>query len=250
MNIVMDLDLIIWSTVGTVVLAVLLVTAAVVLRIISKSRGPLIPTSKDNPLPSVAKSDSNVEPSAPENVASRVTRLRSKLANSANPFGRALFNILSKDNLSEDDWQDVEDTLLMADVGAQASDELVESLRKDARISGTASAQDVREILRAKLLDIVGAKTDRSLNADSSKAHKPSVIMMVGVNGTGKTTTAGKLARLMVSKNRSVILAAADTFRAAAADQLETWANVVGVKIVRSEKDGAKFAELLKKLFL
>lgn len=239
MNIVMDLDLIIWSTVGTVVLAVLLVTAAVVLRIISKSRGPLIPTSKDNPLPSVAKSDSNVEPSAPENVASRVTRLRSKLANSANPFGRALFNILSKDNLSEDDWQDVEDTLLMADVGAQASDELVESLRKDARISGTASAQDVREILRAKLLDVVGAKIDRSLNADSSKAHKPSVIMMVGVNGTGKTTTAGKLARLMVSKNRSVILAAADTFRAAAADQLETWANAAGVKVVRSQKDGA-----------
>lgn len=114
MNIVMDLDLIIWSTVGTVVLAVLLVTAAVVLRIISKSRGPLIPTSKDDPLPSVAKSDSNVEQSAPENVSSRVTRLRSKLANSANPFGRALFNILSKDNLSEDDWQDVEDTLLVA----------------------------------------------------------------------------------------------------------------------------------------
>lgn len=239
MNMVMDLNLVIWFTVGAIILAVALVAVAVVLRIIGKSHGPVIPTSKEDPLSSSAENNSDFSEQLPENATSRMARLRGKLANSQNPFGRALFNILSKDNISEDDWQDVEDTLLMADVGAQASEELVESLKKDARISAAASAQEVRETLRAKLIDVVGSKTDRSLKADLQDANKPSVIMMVGVNGTGKTTTAGKLARLMVSKNRSVILAAADTFRAAAADQLETWANAAGVKVVRSQKDGA-----------
>ena len=239
MNMVMDLNLIMWFAIGAVVLAVALVAVAVVLRIVSKSRGPVIPTSKEDPLTSSAENNVNSSVQLPENATSRMARLRGKLANSQNPFGRALFNILSKDNLSEDDWQDVEDTLLMADVGTQASEELVNALKKDAKISAAADAQEVRETLRTKLLDIVGSKTDRSLKADLQDANKPSVIMMVGVNGTGKTTTAGKLARLMVAKKRSVILAAADTFRAAAADQLETWANAAGVKIVRSQKDGA-----------
>ena len=163
---------------------------------------------------------------APESVGSRMTRLKAKLAGSANPFGKALFNILAKDNLSEDDWQDVEDTLLLADVGAEASERLVEELRTDARVTGKADASEVRAALRDKLLDVVGRDTDRRLNADKEGANKPSVIIMVGVNGTGKTTTAGKLA-------------AADTFRAAAADQLETWGARVNVPVVRSDKDGA-----------
>ena len=133
---------------------------------------------------------------APESVGSRMTRLKAKLAGSANPFGKALFNILAKDNLSEDDWQDVEDTLLLADVGAEASERLVEELRTDARVTGKADASEVRAALREKLLDVVGRDTDRRLNADKDGANKPSVIIMVGVNGTGKTTTAGKLARL------------------------------------------------------
>ncbi|KFI85537.1 FtsY signal recognition particle [Bifidobacterium pullorum subsp. saeculare DSM 6531 = LMG 14934] len=175
----------------------------------------------------------------PEGARSRIERLRAKLARSSNPFGKALFNILAKDNLSEADWEDVEDTLLLADVGAEASAQLVDELRTDSRITGTADPAQVREALRSKLLDLVGPDMDRRLNASKEGANTPSVIIMVGVNGTGKTTTAGKLARLFVADGKRVMMGAADTFRAAAADQLETWGAKVGVPVVRSDKDGA-----------
>ncbi|NEG54919.1 signal recognition particle-docking protein FtsY [Bifidobacterium platyrrhinorum] len=179
------------------------------------------------------------EPERPESVGGRLTRLKAKLAKSSNPFGKALFNILAKDNLSETDWEDVEDTLLLADVGAEASEQLVDDLRTDARVTGKADPAEVRAALREKLLDQVGRDTDRTLNADKPGANRPSVIIMVGVNGTGKTTTAGKLARLFVADGKKVVLGAADTFRAAAADQLETWGARVDVPVVRSDKDGA-----------
>ena len=179
------------------------------------------------------------KPEPPESVGSRLTRLKAKLAKSGNPFGKALFDILAKDNLSEADWEDVEDTLLLADVGADASAQLVDDLRTDARITGKADPAEVRATLKEKLLDLVGRDTDRRLNAEKPGAAKPSVIIMVGVNGTGKTTTAGKLARLFVAENKQVMMGAADTFRAAAADQLETWGARVNVPVVRSDKDGA-----------
>ncbi|KAE8129148.1 MULTISPECIES: signal recognition particle-docking protein FtsY [Bifidobacterium] len=193
----------------------------------------------------------------PESAGSRIVRLKAKLAKSSNPFGRALFNILAKDHLSETDWEDVEDTLLLADVGADASAQLVEELRNDARVTGASDPAQVRDALRSKLLDLVGTDTDRRLNADKNatsdaassdtanpdaaqhESRQPSVIIMVGVNGTGKTTTAGKLARLFVAEDKKVVMGAADTFRAAAADQLETWGAKVGVSVVRSDKDGA-----------
>ena len=175
----------------------------------------------------------------PESTGSRIQRLKAKLAKSGNPFGKVLFNILAKDHLSESDWEDVEDTLLLADVGAEASEQLVEELRNDARISGQCDPSEVRKALKDKLLKLVGTDTDRRLNADKEGANKPSVIIMVGVNGTGKTTTAGKLARLFVADGKQVMMGAADTFRAAAADQLETWGAKVGVPVVRADKDGA-----------
>lgn len=175
----------------------------------------------------------------PEAAGSRMQRLKARLSKSGNPFGRALFNILAKDQLSEADWEDVEDTLLLADVGAEASEQLVEELRNDARIAGQSDPAEVRAALKDKLLKLVGTDVDRRLNADKEGANKPSVIIMVGVNGTGKTTTAGKLSRLLVSEGKQVMLGAADTFRAAAADQLETWGAKVGVPVVRSDKDGA-----------
>lgn len=175
----------------------------------------------------------------PEAAGTRMQRLKARLSKSGNPFGRALFNILAKDQLSESDWEDVEDTLLLADVGAEASEQLVEELRNDARIAGQSDPAEVRAALKDKLLKLVGTDTDRRLNADKEGANKPSVIIMVGVNGTGKTTTAGKLSRLLVSEGKQVMLGAADTFRAAAADQLETWGAKVGVPVVRSDRDGA-----------
>lgn len=175
----------------------------------------------------------------PEAAGTRMQRLKARLSKSGNPFGKALFNILAKDQLSEADWEDVEDTLLLADVGAEASEQLVEELRNDARIAGQSDPAEVRAALKDKLLELVGTDVDRRLNADKEGANKPSVIIMVGVNGTGKTTTAGKLSRLLVSEGKQVMLGAADTFRAAAADQLETWGAKVGVPVVRSDKDGA-----------
>ncbi|PLS27783.1 cell division protein FtsY [Bifidobacterium parmae] len=191
------------------------------------------PAQELEPEPAAAKVET------PESVGGRLARLKAKLAKSNNPFGKALFNILAKDNLSESDWEDVEDTLLLADVGAEASEQLVDELRTDARVTGKADPAEVRAALKEKLLDLVGRDTDRTLNADKPGANRPGVIIMVGVNGTGKTTTAGKLARLFVSEGKSVVLGAADTFRAAAADQLETWGAKVDVPVVRSDKDGA-----------
>ncbi|PLS26742.1 cell division protein FtsY [Bifidobacterium anseris] len=179
------------------------------------------------------------KPEKPVGKKGRLQRLRERLSKSSNPFGKALFNILAKDHLSEADWEDVEDTLLLADVGAEASEELVEQLRRDARVTGESDATQLRAALRAELLNLVGTDVDRRLEAEKPVASTPSVIIMVGVNGTGKTTTTGKLARLFVSEDKKVMLGAADTFRAAAADQLETWGAKVGVPVVRSDKDGA-----------
>ena len=198
-----------------------------------EERKPVEPTQAAPAKPAAPAYD------VPEKSGSRIQRLKAKLSRSSNPFGKALFNILTKDNLSESDWEDVEDTLLLADVGAEASEQLVGELRRDARITGKASPDEVRATLRDNLLDLVGRDTDRRLNVDKPDAHKPGVIIMVGVNGTGKTTTAGKLARLFVSEDKKVVMGAADTFRAAAADQLETWGARVNVPVVRSDKDGA-----------
>ena len=197
------------------------------------------PAAAPKPESQPASKPTPAKPETPESVGSRLTRLKAKLAKSGNPFGKALFDILAKDNLSEADWEDVEDTLLLADVGADASAQLVDDLRTDARITGKADPAEVRATLKEKLLDLVGRDTDRRLNAEKPGAAKPSVIIMVGVNGTGKTTTAGKLARLFVAENKQVMMSAADTFRAAAADQLETWGARVNVTVVRSDKDGA-----------
>ena len=196
-------------------------------------------TTEPTPVGSAVTESATPAVETPEAAGTRMQRLKARLSKSGNPFGRALFNILAKDQLSEADWEDVEDTLLLADVGAEASEQLVEELRNDARIAGQSDPAEVRAALKDKLLKLVGTDVDRRLNADKEGANKPSVIIMVGVNGTGKTTTAGKLSRLLVSEGKQVMLGAADTFRAAAADQLETWGAKVGVPVVRSDKDGA-----------
>lgn len=198
-------------------------------------------TSEPEAPAETAETSAPAETSAekPEGKQSRLTRLRARLSKSANPFGKALFAILTKDNLSETDWEDIEDTLILADVGTDASEQIVDELRADARVNSSKTPAEVRATLRRMLLEQVGENTDRSLAAERDDARHPSVIIMVGVNGTGKTTTAGKLARLFVAEGKSVVLGAADTFRAAAADQLETWGSHVGVPVVRADHDGA-----------
>lgn len=173
----------------------------------------------------------------PEPARTRMQRLRSRLAGSG-AFGATLLAVLGRGDLSAQDWEEIEDTLLMADVGVEATDEIMDELRTQAKVLGTSDAAAVRDVLRAKLLELVDPTMDRTL-AVSGEEPNPGVVLMVGVNGTGKTTTVGKLARLLVAENRQVLLGAADTFRAAAAEQLATWGERVGVDVVASEREGA-----------
>lgn len=174
----------------------------------------------------------------PEPAQGRMQRLRSRLAKSGS-FGKMLLGVLGRGDLSAADWEEIEDTLLMADLGIAATDELMEDLRTQAKVLGTSDPEKIREILRAKLIELVNPDLDRSLDLEQADGTKPGIVLAVGVNGTGKTTTVGKIARILVAENKSVVLGAADTFRAAAADQLETWGNRVGVEVVRSDKEGA-----------
>ncbi|WP_188037683.1 signal recognition particle-docking protein FtsY [Actinotalea sp. JY-7885] len=181
----------------------------------------------------------------PEPVAGRLVRLRERLARSGSPLGTRLLAVLSRDHLTEDDWDEIEETLLLADVGAGPTTELVDALRERVRVLGVREPAAVRDLLREQLLALVDPSLDRTLDLrpaqepDGDGGPHPAVVLVVGVNGTGKTTTVGKLARVLVAEGRSVVLGAADTFRAAAADQLQTWGARVGVPTVRSDRDGA-----------
>jgi fused signal recognition particle receptor len=172
----------------------------------------------------------------PEPTAGRLVRLRSRLSRSQNVFGRGLLTLLASDKLDEETWEDVETTLLTADVGIAATHDIVESLRTKTKVLGTRAVDEVRTLLRDELLGAIG-DVDRSLRTLPHEG-KPAVVLVVGVNGTGKTTTCGKLARVLVADGRSVVLGAADTFRAAAADQLATWAGRVGAEVVRGPEGG------------
>lgn len=174
----------------------------------------------------------------PEAPAGRLQRLRARLARSNTALGRGLLALLSRGGLDEEAWEDVEDTLLQADLGVEATTELVDRLRTRVQVEGVSSEDEARAILRSELLTLVDPTMDRTL-ASSRVDLRPAVIMVVGVNGTGKTTTVGKLARVLVAEDKDVVLGAADTFRAAAADQLQTWGARVGVPTIRSDKDGA-----------
>ncbi len=174
----------------------------------------------------------------PESARGRLARLRARLARSNTAIGNALLALLSRAGLDEAAWEDVEDTLIGSDLGVEASAELVSRLRTRVKVDGATDESTVRGWLRDDLLDLVDPTMDRRI-ASSRVDGRPAVILVVGVNGTGKTTTVGKLARVLVAEDRDVVLGAADTFRAAAAEQLETWGARVGVPTVRSDKEGA-----------
>jgi fused signal recognition particle receptor len=181
------------------------------------------------------------EPSAPtvekpESAQGRLVRLRARLARSQGSLGKGLLALLSRDKLDEEAWEDIETTLITADVGVAPTQELVEKLRTRMRVEGVGPDQ-ARQILREELVALVNPSLDRSLNVTRKEAQ-PAVVMVVGVNGTGKTTTVGKLARVLVAEDKHVVLGAADTFRAAAADQLQTWGERVGVRTVRGPEGG------------
>ena len=196
------------------------------------------PTSDQSP-EAPATPASSIE--RPEPVRGRMERLRERLASSGS-LGRAILGVLSRGQLSAADWEEIEESLLIADLGLEATDTLMEALKRRVAVESVTDEARIREILREELLALVDPAMDRSLNLERPEVDgsaKPAVVLMVGVNGTGKTTTVGKLARILVAEDKSVILGAADTFRAAAADQLATWGERVGVDVVRSDREGA-----------
>ena len=180
------------------------------------------PTKPPEPLPLDA-----IEP-----TEGRLERLRGRLASSRNAFGRSLLGLIGGGDLDEDSWQEVEDTLLVADLGPVATASVMSQLRNRLASSDVRTEADAKAALREVLIAELHPAMDRSIRA-LPHADRPSVLLVVGVNGTGKTTTVGKLARVLVADGRRVVLGAADTFRAAAADQLQTWASRVGAEVVR-----------------
>jgi len=193
---------------------------------------------RDTPTRLVEQLDLPTGPAAsvldvPAPSAGRLERLRGRLARSQSTLGLGLLAILSRDQLDEQTWVEVEETLLVSDLGVAPTQALVERLRSRARTDRASDPAAVRAMLREELLALVGPELDRSLSTERTADGKPAVVLVVGVNGTGKTTTTGKLARVLVADDRDVLLGAADTFRAAAAEQLTTWGDRVGVPTVR-----------------
>ncbi|PYC79136.1 signal recognition particle-docking protein FtsY [Streptomyces tateyamensis] len=175
---------------------------------------------------------------APEPTAGRLVRLRSRLSRSQNALGKGLLTLLSRDRLDEDTWEEIEETLLTADIGVAPTQELVDRLRTRVKVLGTRTPAELRTLLAEELVALIGTEADRSLHTAKHEDGRPAVVLVVGVNGVGKTTTSGKLGRVLVADGRKVVLGAADTFRAAAADQLQTWGERVGARTVRGPEGG------------
>jgi fused signal recognition particle receptor len=198
-------------------------------------------TAQAPPVPRPAGTPAPPEPPVvekPPPSAGRMMRLRARLARSQTGFGAALLGLLSRDRLDDDTWDEIEEVLITADVGVTPARQIVSELRTRVKVEGTRTPEEVRAMLRAELLAQVETAASRALRTQRHEG-RPAVILVVGVNGTGKTTTVGKLARSLVGDGDTVVLGAADTFRAAAVDQLQTWGDRVGAQTVRSDKEGA-----------
>jgi len=240
-----------------VILAIVLVVAlvvAVAAFVVPRRRGGAVPPAPGQPaertgtvaleqavaVPSagpLAAEPMPVEPvpvlEVPEPTAGRLVRLRARLAQSQSTLGRGLLGMLSRDRLDDEAWEEIEDALLQADVGVAATGQIVERLRTRTKVLGTRSQGELRAMLADELVAALDPGADRSLRTLPHSDGRPAIVLVVGVNGTGKTTTCGKLARVLVADGRTVLLGAADTFRAAAADQLTTWGARVGADTVR-----------------
>lgn len=242
-------DIIFWLIMAGVAAAILVASVVIVRsnRQAALTRTPDAPELEPGAEPELPPAEAEPEEPAaetaapsldvPEAPSSRMARLRRRLSASTNPFARGLLGLLSADKLDAEAWEDLEATLITADLGVGPTTELIEALRKELAIDGVADPGRARQVLRTELVKLVDPALDRELRV-TGEDGRPGVVLVVGVNGTGKTTTIGKLARVLVAEGHSVVLGAADTFRAAAADQLETWGSRVGVPTVRGPEGG------------
>jgi len=233
-------SVVIFVILGAAILVVGLVIGLVAF--LNGRKQPPRPTPRAEPAGGVITEERPPEPSEeeagppvttlerPDSTASRLVRLRQRLSRSQGGLGRGLLVLLSRERLDEDTWEEIEDTLISADVGVAPTQELVEKLRTRLRVEGTTAA-DARSVLREELLALIDPTMDRRL-AVTGADGRPGVVLVVGVNGAGKTTSVGKIARVLVAEDKTVVLGAADTFRAAATEQLSTWGERVGVDVV------------------
>jgi fused signal recognition particle receptor len=240
-----------WLAIAAVVIVVVVAAVLVV-----RSRGRALPPVEKRPrlTPAApaqpAEPDEGAAPAAataveshtttldvPEAPASRLVRLRRRLAGSQNALARGLADLLSHDRIDESTWDDFEATLITSDLGVGPATELTTKLRQRLAVDGVVDPARAHEVLRQELIALVGPELDRTVHSIGAPGpdgrELPGVVLVVGVNGTGKTTTVGKLARVLVAEGKTVVLGAADTFRAAAADQLTTWGDRVGVETIR-----------------
>ncbi|WAL64247.1 signal recognition particle-docking protein FtsY [Amycolatopsis cynarae] len=216
---------------------------------VTEPETPVVPET-ETARPEAEAPEAPAVPAAPEVPApreeiapttGRLERLRGRLSKSRSVLGQSLLGLLGAGDLDEDSWQDVEDTLLVADLGAATTAEIVERLRAELSSRAVRTSGEARAVLHDVLTDTLTTEAGRAVRAlphtvDGRK--QPAVVLIAGVNGTGKTTTTGKLARVLVGQGSQVLLGAADTFRAAAADQLQTWAERVGAEVVRGKEGG------------
>jgi fused signal recognition particle receptor len=241
-----------YLVIGVVLLVVLLAGAVglVVPRLRRREQPPVItPPAADEPIiappvteaPPVLVEEPPVveEPvlDRPEPTAGRLVRLRARLSRSQNAFGRGLLSVLSRDHLDDDAWEEIEDSLISADVGIEATQVIVARLKERVRVLGTRTVAEVRAQLAEELTQALDPGLDRSLRTERHDG-RPAVVLVVGVNGAGKTTTCGKIGRVLIADCRTVLFGAADTFRAAAAEQLATWGERVGAETVRGPEGG------------
>ena len=242
------MDSLLYIIVGVVILALIAVVAVKLVR----GRGELPPAPRapevegttpppdepagvDQPTPVADVATATLERPAP--TAGRLGRLRARLARSNSAIGQGLLALLSGRTVDADTWQDVEDTLIIADLGVVPAQEVVARLKVRVAAEGTDDPDRVRAMLREELLTVVNPEMNRVVAAGPVDG-RPAVVLVVGVNGTGKTTTTGKLARVLIADGHTVVLGAADTFRAAAAEQLQTWGDRVGATVVRGPEGG------------
>src|SRR5256714_1005 len=235
-----------WYAYLLIILAVLILAGASLLAPRLRRRPPVPPAPAPERIPEeapqapvtpVEEAPPAVELERPEPTAGRLVRLRARLSRSPSVLGRGPPAVLARDRLDDEAWEEVEEALITADVGVDATREIVERLRERTRVLGTRSATELRALLTEELVAALDPKLDRSLSATPTDG-KPAVLLVVGVNGSGKTTTCGKIARVLIADGHSVVLGAADTFRAAAAEQLTTWASRVGAEVVRGKEGG------------
>src|SRR4051812_28080421 len=197
----------------------------------------IVPAEADEQLPPLLEVPPVQEIEKPEPTAGRLVRLRARLSRSQSVFGRGLLSVLSRDHLDDEAWEEIEDSLISADVGVEATQVIVARLRERVRVLGTRTVAEVRRQLAEELTEALEPDLDRSLRTTPHDG-RPAVLLVVGVNGAGKTTTCGKIGRVLIADGRTVLFGAADTFRAAAADQLQTWGERVGAETVRGPEGG------------